>query len=329
VKVKNLIKPRGEDGADHRKPSRQGELAQQLRWVEACYRRGELGTAIAGARKLVQAARGGNDELFLARALNLLGIVGKEVGHHRRSEACYRQALPIFVRALGRSHPALASVYHNLGGILYARGCLADAERWARRAVAHRIDALGRHHGHVIADKASLAVILAARGKKTEAEAIYRRAIRWYSTRQRVPYEVAINSSNLGVLLASSERYRAAELAFRRAIDTYRSMRHAPPHDLALALHNLGVLRAEAGDGRAVRLLEQAHELFLTTLGARHPWTRMSRRRLLGVEAAVRVKKPMAAGRETTRIRRPRGGSARRRHGRIADREVGGAARSP
>jgi len=240
----------------------------------------------------VRAARGAGDELMLGRALNLLGVVCKDLGHFRRSESCYRRALPIFERAFGEEHPSLATLYHNLGGVLYAQGRWPSAEYLTRRAVALRRAALGGEHRDVIADQACLAAILAARGKHAEAETLYRRAIRFFATRCRVGYEVAINSSNLAVLLASMGRHRAAESNYQRAIRLYRAMPSAPPHDLALALYNLGALRAAVGRPSAARLLKEAYGLFLGALGPRHPLTRESRRRL----AAVR---PSSAKRST------------------------------
>jgi tetratricopeptide (TPR) repeat protein len=218
----------------------------------------------------------------------LLGVICKEVGQVRRSESCYRQALPILERLFGGSHPSVATIYHNLGGVLFARAQWARAEHWTRRAIAVRSAALGARHGDVIADEACLAPILAARGKHAEAEAIYRRAIRFFSTSKRGLYEVAINSSNLGVLLESGGRYRAAEAAYRRALTSYRAMRHPPPHDVGLVLHNLGVLRAKAGRSDAVALFEEAHDLFRRALGARHALTRESGYRLDEFRASER-----------------------------------------
>jgi tetratricopeptide (TPR) repeat protein len=244
-----------------------------------------VGRSFRDVQRLVRAADGGAadggaDELFLARCLVLCGVICKERGHLLRGEACYRRALPVLRRVLGRSHPSVATLYHNLGGILYARGSWGRAEHWTRRAISLRTAALGRNHRDVVADEACLAPILAARGKNAEAEALYRRAIRFFSARPRDQYEVAINSSNLGVLLASMGRYRAAEAAYRRALTSYRAMRHAPPHDLALALYNLGVLRGRTNRPAAVSLLERAHGLFVRTLGPRHSLARESRRRL-------------------------------------------------
>jgi tetratricopeptide (TPR) repeat protein len=224
----------------------------------------------------VLAARRVGDQLLLARALTLLGVICKEVGQLRHSESCYRDALPILTRLFGGSHPSIATIYHNLGGVLFARAQWARAEHWTRRAIAVRSAALGARHGDVIADEACLAPILAARGKRAEAESIYRRAIRFFSRSKRGLYEVAINSSNLGVLLESWGRYRAAEAAYRRALTSYRAMRHPPPHDLGLVLNNLGVLRAKAGRSGAVSLLQQAHAIFRRALGPRHALTRTS-----------------------------------------------------
>lgn len=233
-------------------------------------------------------ARSTSDELLLGRALNLMGVICKEIGRLRRSEACYRRALPLFLRGLGPLHPAVATTYHNLGGILYARGCLGRAEGWARRAVAVRAKALGRRHADVMADEAALAVILASRGKHAEAEVIYRRAIRFYAARAGLGYEVAINANNLAVLLESAGRRGPAERFYRRALRLYESTAGSPPHDRALALYNLGVLRAKAGGRDAFGLVEEAHAIFARTLGARHRLTREARGRLTELRAPAR-----------------------------------------
>jgi tetratricopeptide (TPR) repeat protein len=261
--------------------------------------------ALRDARSLVQDARRSSDDLLLGRALTLLGVICKEVGHLRSSESCYRRALPLFERMLGPSHASVATLYHNLGGILYARGHWGRAEHWTRRAVILRTALLGRNHCDVVADQACLAPILAARGKHAEAEALYRRAIRFFSTRQRNAYEVAINSSNLGVLLDSMGRYRAAEAAYRRALGSYRAMRHAPRHDVALALYNLGVLEARHGKPEAAIRLAEAHRIFLRELGPRHSLTRESRRHLAAVRRSAVRDRPSKA----------RSGSAPRREG--------------
>ena len=271
-----------------RPAARERDTERSLRRAGLLHARGDLREAARLTELVVRAARRAGDELLLGRALNQLGVVCKELGQLRRAEGCYRRALPLLRRLLGPSHASMASLYHNLGGILYAQGAWARAERWTRRAVDVRRAELGRHHPDVMADEASLAPILAARGKTAPAEAIYRRAIRFYSTRAPAPYEVAVNASNLGVLLDEAGRHRAAESSFRRALAAYRSMRRPPPHDVGLALYNLGVLRARTGRADAAERVSEAHSLFLAALGPRHALTREAARRLLALRAACR-----------------------------------------
>src|SRR5438093_125331 len=70
----------------------------------------------------------------------------------------------------GADDVALASVYHNLGGLEHARGNYEAAEPLARRSVELRELALGAKHPDVAADRAALAAIVDALGRDEEAE---------------------------------------------------------------------------------------------------------------------------------------------------------------
>jgi tetratricopeptide (TPR) repeat protein len=111
----------------------------------------------------------------VARALNGLGMVAKHAGRLAEAEDFYRRALRALDRREAAARPIVASVFHNLGGLEYARGRLCRAHRWARLGLALR----SRREGAVTRarDVAALAAIVQARGRHAEAAALYRSAL--------------------------------------------------------------------------------------------------------------------------------------------------------
>ena len=62
-----------------------------------------------------------------------LAVTYKYAGRLIEAEALYWQVLVVLEAALGREHPDVAAVWHNLGGVRHAGGDLTSAERFARQ----------------------------------------------------------------------------------------------------------------------------------------------------------------------------------------------------
>jgi tetratricopeptide (TPR) repeat protein len=77
-----------------------------------------------------------------AAELNALGLRCKAAGRYAEGRAHYERALALLHRGPEPDPDALATVYHNLGGIEHARGNHAAAEGFARRGLALRSDLL-------------------------------------------------------------------------------------------------------------------------------------------------------------------------------------------
>jgi len=75
-------------------------------------------------------------------------------------EQAYREALAILESARTPDPLALATLFHNLGGLEHARGRCGDGETWARRGLDIREAALGLNHADVASDLAALAALL-------------------------------------------------------------------------------------------------------------------------------------------------------------------------
>jgi len=88
--------------------------------------------------------------------LNDLGVVHKAQARFDDAGLVYRRALAISAQAEDTDAAALATLYHNLGGLEHARGRYAVGEPFARRALEIRRGLLGPDHPQVAAAAAAL-----------------------------------------------------------------------------------------------------------------------------------------------------------------------------
>jgi tetratricopeptide (TPR) repeat protein len=157
--------------------------------------------------------------LLPARALNGLGMVAKYTRHFDESERFYRLSMDRVRRAGVLGRPMSAVILHNLGGLEYARGRLARAERFAIQGLRRRELSSGRSSVAMGADLAGLAAIVQARGRRVEAGKLYLLALS--ILRRRLGprhFEVNFNVAQLAILTASAGRLAASRRLFGQAI---------------------------------------------------------------------------------------------------------------
>ena len=197
------------------------------------------------ARKaLVTAARCTAPEDPLRAVLwNALGMVRKYRGRYAASARAYAAAERIL---LADPEPAaLASLYHNLGGLEHARGHYARAEVFARRGLALRLAVRGGRHPDVGRDLAALGAILDAQARHGEAEEALRQALAifrrgWIRPRQ----DIAAAMSNLAACLERMGRLEEAEETGRRAASLSARVLGLAHPESRIAAENLDVIRA-------------------------------------------------------------------------------------
>jgi tetratricopeptide (TPR) repeat protein len=227
-----------------------------------------------------------------AGVLNTLGITYKDAGRFQAAEGCYQTALATIQQLLGPDDPALASLYHNLAGLAYARRHHAHAEPLARRAVQVRERALGPTHPTVAADVAVLGAILAAQGHNQAAEALFRRALASFEDRYGPDhYEVAVNLNNLAALHQARGELEDAERCYRRALAIKQRTVGAAHPEVATLWNNLGVLHRQQGNySQAEACYRAALDIYQAALASSHPTVlacRENYQRLLAEQAST------------------------------------------
>jgi len=193
------------------------------------------------------------------------------------AERACRQALALYVRAEGRSHPDVANALVELGQILEARDQLPGARTCHRRALA----ILDRAPAGPAADpdltrlriraRVLLAGVERGLGAYAAADRLFQRALR-EARRELGPRDpdVAGILNNLGVLRKSQGRFAEAVRFYRRALPLLEAW--GDRGALATLHHNLGGIehargRYAAGEPHARRSVE----LRRAELGAGHP----------------------------------------------------------
>lgn len=238
------------------------------------------------------------DPVLLAAALNALGMLCKDTGTYDEGRRHYERALELLDEAGATPHD-IATIYHNLGGMMHARGDWAAAEELARRGLSLRLAAAEQRPDAVVADMIALAAILEGTGKYDEAAECCREAL---ARLQALPddmartlaSEFAVALNNLGSMEARQGRYDKATALLERALGVKRRLL-APDHpDVALSMHNLASVWMRRGEPtRALPLFTESHAIFLRRLGEAH------RKTVRAVEALARCRATLEEGANT------------------------------
>jgi tetratricopeptide (TPR) repeat protein len=233
----------------------------------------------------------------VAGILNNLGVLRKYQGRYAEAVRFYERALAILRRT--RDRAALATLYHNLGGIQHARGRHAAGEPHARRSVELRRQVLGPDHPTVAADVAALAALVEGCGRLAEAARLYERALAVFRRRLGpASAEVGINLGNLASLRQRQGRLAEAERLYLRAVAILERVYGRAHPEVALTVNNLACLVRDGGDlRRAEALYDRAARLFERSVGPRHPHARLTR---ANHRAVVRERARAAARRPHT-----------------------------
>jgi tetratricopeptide (TPR) repeat protein len=238
---------------------------------------GDLKDALA-----ISVAEFGEASEEAAEARNNLAVLYKYWGRFDDGLKLYAEAAATIAAIHGEASLASATVYHNIGGILHARGDFAAAEEPARKAWEISRQLLGEDDPRTMLDAAACAGVLDGLERYDESEPIYRRALAVFE-RSYGPehYEVAATLHNLAAVLAVRGRRQEAEEHYRRALAIKENLLGAGSPDVALTRNNLGKLLTDVGrPGEAVTLLEAAVAVLEDRLAPGHPHLATARQNL-------------------------------------------------
>jgi amino acid adenylation domain-containing protein len=215
----------------------------------------------------------GDDHVELAVALNALGVTYKAAARLDDSQRAYERALGILSGQRVPDPVALAALYHNVGGLAFARGEAARGIEWAERGVRLRIASVGENTVESASQLAALAALYDLAGLHDVAEEAYRAALAVIECRLGPDHvEVGRICSNVGVIVARRGDLASAERLYRRALAIKRRVLGGGHPDVALTLHNLGVLLVAAGRrAEAIETLQRAGAILASSVTDAHP----------------------------------------------------------
>jgi tetratricopeptide (TPR) repeat protein len=216
-----------------------------------------------------------------ANARNNLAVLYKARGRYDEGLLLYQQALDSVMKRSGED--CLASViYHNIGGILHAKGDFTAAEPPGRKAweISRRL--LGEDDPRTLFDAVAYAAILDGLQRHDESEAIYRRALAIFErTFGPEHFEVASNLHNLAAVRCARGDLDQAEKLYRRALAIKEQLLGQDSIDAALTLNNLGGLLTRAGrPEEAAGLLQRAVTILHDRVAPDHPHLALARANL-------------------------------------------------
>jgi tetratricopeptide (TPR) repeat protein len=262
-----------------RRPARAGRRAREIGMLQRLAgerrRAGDTqGAELAYRRALALAERHlPADDVLRARIRNDLGVLMRYMGGFDEAALLYAQAYETLAAGLGPSHPDVATVLHNIGGLACAAGRPADGEPAAREAVRIREHTAGADHPTAAAERAALAVLLDATGRHDEAHELLHGALAILEDALGPHHhEVAVTLANLAAIDARRGRLDLAERRLRRAL-TLKERSLGPGHlELAPTLATLAdVLRRRGEPAQATELLRRALRLYDDRGLAEHP----------------------------------------------------------
>lgn len=149
----------------------------------------------------------------------------------------------------------------------------AEAERFARRALAFGRQQLGAEHRQTLASLHNLAALYDAQGRYGEAEPLYRRTLETQEKVLGLEHPHTLSSlNNLAMLYQAQGRYGEAEPLYERVLETSEKVL-GPEHPQTLvSLNNLAWLYEIQGrHGEAEPLFQRALAGSEKTLGESHP----------------------------------------------------------
>jgi CHAT domain-containing protein/Tfp pilus assembly protein PilF len=239
------------------------DIAALTRQVQEMVAAGRVIDALPIARRaidLIERERG-PDDLELASAMNMLGLLHVQLGEYAQAEPLYRRALGIRERVLGAENTEVAETLHALAALDVYLGHYADAEALYQRALGIKERAWGPDHSEVATTLHNLAVLFALQGRTADAEPIFRRALAIKEKTWGPEHaEVASVLYALAELYVRQGRFLEAEPLYKRSLAIKEKALGLNHSEVGTTLYGLAALYVYLGR------YEEAEPLYRRTL---------------------------------------------------------------
>ncbi len=225
------------------------------------------------ALRVVHQVRAAEESLTVASLTYKVALYLLQRGRYREAEPLFQRALQIQERILGSDHHDVARILNSLAALNALQAKYREAEPLYRRALHIWEHALGSDHPDVAPALNNLAEISLAQSRYADAEPLYRRALHILEQVLGPDHPlVATLLSNLAHLSQLQSNYAEAEPLYRRALHILEQVL-GPDHPLvAEVLTNLAHLsQLQSNYAEAELLYQRALHIWEQALGSKHP----------------------------------------------------------
>jgi tetratricopeptide (TPR) repeat protein len=234
---------------------------------------------LTSARRLIERALAidktvyGPEHPEVARALNALSAVQRDLGDLEAARTTLQQALAIEETLYGAEHPRIAHSLSNLGLLHLDLGELEVARGILQHAVAVAKAVYGPEHPKIAMTLANLGLVHCNLGELEEARDIQRWVLAIDKAVDKPAHpEVACALNSLGVVRRELGDLEAARATLQQALAVEEALYGSEHPEIARTLGVLGVVRRDLKEPEAARAtLQQALAIFEAVYGSEHP----------------------------------------------------------
>ncbi|MFB3895305.1 MAG: tetratricopeptide repeat protein [bacterium] len=214
-----------------------------------------------------------NNNIMLAEADNLLGVVHQLIGDYSTAETLYLRALKIRENIFSKEHPIIATSLNNLALLYYYQKKYSQAEPLFQRALKLKENAFGLDSLPVADSLNNLASLYQDQEKYTLAESFFQHALK-IREKSLGPecIEVANILQNLALLYQDQKKYALALSFYQRALKIKEKILGSDHPNVAELLNNFALFYQDQGKyTQAEPLYYRALVIEEKVLGRNHP----------------------------------------------------------
>jgi len=217
----------------------------------------------------------GADHPSVMRLRAEVAVIYDSEGKGAAAEKILREVMASETRVFGPDNVETVATSMNLIKVLIDRHAFDEAEPMLDHAIRVQTTLFGQDHERVRLARNMRAVLHEERGRPEAAEAEYQAIIEGYGRTGGVDHpEALVARNNLAKLYLTQKRFPAAVAAYGQIVEDAEKKLGKSHYYTAIFLGNQGDALRQAGDPRALSVLEDAYGRCAKALGESHERTR-------------------------------------------------------